>query len=51
MPDFGVSFEVAESLKRVGHVSCVAMLARPSGKANVGYPTTALWLRETANTV
>ncbi len=26
----------------VGHVSCVAMLARTSGKASVGHPTEAL---------
>ena len=30
----------------MGHVSCVAMLARTSGKANVGYPTEALCLGE-----
>src|ERR1039457_3115928 len=40
-PISGPSFEVAESLKR-GSVSCVAMLARTSGKATVGHPTEAL---------
>src|ERR1019366_9695154 len=44
-PHFGTFFEVAESLKR-GSVSCVAMLARTSGNANVGYPTEALRLGE-----
>jgi len=33
------------------HVSCVAMLARSSGKANVGYPTEALCLGETVDPV
>jgi len=37
--------EVAESLKR-GHVSCVAMLARKNGEANLGCPTDASWLGE-----
>ena len=39
--DFGASFEVSEIVLTVGHVSCVAMLARRRGEANVRYPTEA----------
>jgi hypothetical protein len=35
------SFEVSGIALGVGHVSCIAMLARSSGKANVGHPTEA----------
>jgi len=44
-PDFGASFEVAESFN-YWSCSCVAVLAPSSGKANVGYPIEALHLGE-----
>jgi hypothetical protein len=36
---WGASFEVSGIALSVGHVWCVAMLARSSGEANVGYST------------
>jgi hypothetical protein len=43
-PISGRPYEVAGSLKGSGHVSCVAILARSRGKANVGCPAEALCL-------
>ena len=39
--DLGAWFEVSGIAFVVGHVSCVAMLSRRSGEANVRYPTEA----------
>jgi hypothetical protein len=41
-PHFGTFFEVAESLKRGPRFVRRDVLARTSGKANVGHPTEAL---------
>ena len=40
-PHFGTSLKWRNRFS-VGHVSCVAMLARTSGRANVGHPTETL---------
>jgi hypothetical protein len=39
--EFGPRLKQGNRLACWSHVSCVAMLARSSGKANVGYPTEA----------
>jgi hypothetical protein len=45
-PDSRGSFEVSGIALNVGHISCVAMLARSSGEANLGYLPEASCLGE-----